>query len=171
MDYPITLTRDDNGTILVSFPDFPEAHTVGDDIEDALGHAPDALATAIDAYIRDRRDIPLPSALVTKYRVTVPALIDAKIGLYEAMRAAKVGKAELGRRLKWHLPQVDRLLAMTHGSKLEQIEAAFSALGKRLVVGVEDVTAAPTRRPGARKARAARAAHGRPRRPSRPSAR
>jgi hypothetical protein len=30
---------------------------------------------------------------------------------------------------------------MTHGSKLAQIEAAFGALGKRLVVGVEDVAA------------------------------
>lgn len=54
-------------------------------------------------------------------------------------------------------PQVDRLLAMTHGSKLKQIEAAFRALGKRLVVGVEDVAAVTTRRRRARKARAARA--------------
>jgi antitoxin HicB len=151
MDYPVKLARDDNGTVLVSFPDFPEAHTFGDDVEAALRHAPDALATAIDASIRSRRDIPLPSALMTKYRVTVPALIEAKVRLYEAMRAAKVGKAELGRRLNWHLPQVDRLLAMTHGSKLDQLEAAFSALGKRLVVGVEDVTAAATKRRGPKK--------------------
>ena len=49
-----------------------------------------------------------------------------------AMRAAKVGKAELWRRLDWHLPQVDRLLTMTHGSKLEQLEAAFGVLGRRI---------------------------------------
>ncbi len=30
-------------------------------------------------------------------------------------------------------------VAMTHGSKLEQLEAAFKALGKRLAVDVEDV--------------------------------
>ena len=52
------------------------------------------------------------------------------------MRDAKVGKAELARRLDWHLPQVDRLLAMTHGSKLDQLESAFRAMGKRLVIGV-----------------------------------
>jgi antitoxin HicB len=68
----------------------------------------------------------------------MPALIEAKVRLYEAMRDAKVGKAELARRLDWHLPQVDRLLAMTHGSKLEQLEAAFRVLGKRLTVDVED---------------------------------
>jgi hypothetical protein len=35
MDYPVKLQRDDNDTILVSFPDFPEAHTCGDDVEEA----------------------------------------------------------------------------------------------------------------------------------------
>ena len=139
MDYPVTLEPDDNGAILVSFPDFPEAHTLGENKEDALAHAVDALATVIDAYIKDRRDIPLPSAIVVSHRVTTPALFEAKIRLYEAMRAAKVGKSELARRLDWHLPQVDRLLEMTHASRLEQLEVAFSVLGKRLVVGVQDI--------------------------------
>jgi antitoxin HicB len=139
MDYPVILAKDDNDTVLVNFPDFPEAHTFGDDVDDALAHAPDALATVIDAYIKDHRDIPLPSATATRYWVTVPALIEAKVRLYEAMRAAGVGKSELARRLDWHLPQVDRLLEMTHGSRLEQLEAAFRVLGKRLVVGVQDI--------------------------------
>jgi antitoxin HicB len=138
MDYSVILERDDNGTILVSFPDFPEAHTYGDNEQEALAHAADALATVIDAYIKDRRDIPLPAAKVTRHRVTMPALVETKVCLYEEMRAAHVGKAELARRLKWHPPQVDRLLEMTHGSRLEQLEAAFSVLGKRLVVSVED---------------------------------
>jgi antitoxin HicB len=146
MDYPVTLTPDDNGTVLVTFPDVEGAVTFGDTIDEALTRAPDALATILEAYIKDRRPIPLPSTRRTKYRVAVPALVEAKIRLYEAMRSAKVGKAELGRRLDWHLPQVDRLLAMTHGSKLAQLEAAFGALGKRLVVGVEDVAAVRRRR-------------------------
>jgi antitoxin HicB len=145
MDYPVTLERDDNGTILVSFPDLPEAHTFGEDESDALERAKDALATVIDAYIKDRRDIPSPSAVVARHRVTMPALVEAKVRLYETMRAAKVNKSELARRLDWHLPQVDRLLEMTHASKLEQIESALAVMGKRLVVGVEDVT---NRRPG-----------------------
>src|SRR4051794_1296612 len=79
MEYPITLARDTNGTVLVSFVDFPEAHTFGEDVPDALRRAPDALATVIDAYIKDRRDLPLPSTVVTQYRVRVPALIEAKM--------------------------------------------------------------------------------------------
>jgi antitoxin HicB len=151
MDYPVTFEHDNNGTVLVSFPDFPEAHTFGEDEADAALRARDALATVIDAYIKDRRDVPLPSATVTKHRVAIPALVEAKMRLYETMRSGKVGKAELAKRLDWHLPQVDRLLAMTHGSRLEQLEAAFRALGKRMVVGIEDVREPP---PPARRRRA-----------------
>src|SRR2546423_13637418 len=98
MDYPVVLEEDDNDTILVSFPDFPEVHTFGNDRDDALRQAVEALATGIDAYIKDRRDIPLPSAKVTKHRVTLPALSEAKVYLYEAMRRANVNKSELARR-------------------------------------------------------------------------
>ena len=77
--------------------------------------------------------------MAAKHRVTVPALVEAKIRLYETMREVKVGKSELAKRLDWHPPQVDRLVAMTHGSKLDQLESAFRAMGKRLVIGVEDV--------------------------------
>jgi len=142
LDYPVTLTPDDNGTVMVSFTDLP-ADTFGDDREDALEHAVDALATILDAYIKDGREIPAPSK--GRVRVTVPALIEAKIRLYEVMRDERVTKAELGRRLRWHGPQVDRLLAMKHGSQLDQLEAAFSALGKRLVVRIDDQVPAPNR--------------------------
>jgi antitoxin HicB len=60
MQYPVTLTRDDNETILVIFPDPPEAHSYGDDAADALAHARDALAAVIDAFIKDKREVPRP---------------------------------------------------------------------------------------------------------------
>lgn len=131
-DYPVRLEPDDNGTVLVSFPDFPEAHTFGDDGPDALLRAQDALATVIDAYIKDRRPMPAPSEGLP--RVPVPALVAAKVQLYEAMLAGRIKKSELARRLHWHLPQVDRLLDIRHGSKLEQLEAAAAVMGRRLVV-------------------------------------
>lgn len=139
----MVLERDDNDTILVRFPDFPEAHTFGEDRLDALNHAADALATVIDAYIKDRRPIPAASTASPRRRgsfiVSVPALTEAKVKLYEAMRSGKVGKAELAKRLGWHLPQVDRLIDVHHASRLDQLEAAFSVMGKRIVVSIEDV--------------------------------
>jgi antitoxin HicB len=54
--------------------------------------------------------------------------------LYEAMRGQGVGRAELARRLRWHLPQVARVLDLRHASRMEQVEAALAALGLRLIV-------------------------------------
>ena len=41
--------------------------------------------------------------------VSPSALECAKLGVYQAMMAQGIRKAELARRLGWHMPQVDRL--------------------------------------------------------------
>ena len=139
MKYPVKLTRDTNDTILVTFPDVPEAITFGDDEQEALLRASDALEAALAMYVDDRRDIPEPSAVKRGMRaVSLPALSEAKINLYRAMRQAGVTKAELARRLNCHMPQVDRLLDLDHASRLDQLESAFLAIGKKLTIAVED---------------------------------
>jgi antitoxin HicB len=137
--YPVTVERDDNDTFLVTFPDFPEAQTFGETKEEALARAVDALATVIDGYIKDRQAIPRPSR-ITKYSATLPALMTSKVCLYEIMRSERIGKAELARRLRWHLPQVDRLLDVHHASRLDQMESAFDVLGRRMVLLVRKVS-------------------------------
>jgi antitoxin HicB len=137
--YPVVLSRDTNGTILVSFPDVPEAHTFGEDDSEALACAVDALETALSMYIEHRREVPKPSPVKKRAKcVVLPALTEAKVALYQAMRQAGIKKAELARRLGWHMPQVDRLLDLNHASRLDQLEAAFAALDKRLSVSVQD---------------------------------
>jgi len=134
--YAVKLSRDANDTILVDVPDVPEAHTFGDDREEALARAVDAIETALMGYIEDRQEIPSPRATKRGEFVTLPALTEAKLALYSAMRAAGVGKAELARRLNCHLPQVDRLLDLMHSSRLDQLEAAFRVLGKQLSIEI-----------------------------------
>jgi len=136
MQYPVTITPDD-GQFTVTFPDVPEAVTFGETRDEALQRAPDALLTIFDAFMKDRRDIPVPSQ-TTGDAIELPVLESAKIELYRAMRAGNIGKSELAKRLHWHLPQVDRVLRVRHGSQLDQMEAAFAALGKKLVLTVVD---------------------------------
>jgi antitoxin HicB len=136
--FRVKLSKDTNDTILVEVPDVPGAVTFGEDREEALLRAADAIETALMGYIDLRRDLPAPRAGGKGPFVTLPALTEAKLALYTAMRNAKVGKAELSRRLNCHLPQVDRLLDLRHASRLDQLEAAFRALGKRLSVQVDE---------------------------------
>ncbi|MSO93728.1 MAG: type II toxin-antitoxin system HicB family antitoxin [Rhodospirillales bacterium] len=137
--YPARFISEPEGGFTVTFRDVPEAITWGEDRPEALSMAGDALETALSTYV-DRR-LPLPRA--TKLRraealVPLSALGAAKAALYETMRRQGVGKAELARRLDCHLPQIDRLLDLCHSSKLEQVESALAALGKRLLIGVRD---------------------------------
>jgi antitoxin HicB len=136
--YPVDLERDTNGTLLVTFPEFSEAVTFGDDESDALLRAVDALETVLAARIDDREEIPLPSPAAGRPSVVLPALTAAKVLLYRAMRERGVRKADLARRLGWHGPQIDRLLDLNHASRLDQIEAALAALGKRLTLDLAD---------------------------------
>jgi antitoxin HicB len=137
--YSVKLLKDTNGSFLVDVPAIPEAHTCGDDRQEALLRAIDAIETALMGYIEDRRTIPPPDAPLSRRNyVILPALTEAKLALYQTMRTARVGKAELARRMHCHLPQVDRLLDLRHKSRLDQIEAAFKSLGRRLVVDIQD---------------------------------
>ncbi len=139
MEYPARFTLDKEvGGFVVTFPDIPEAITQGDTIEEAMAMGSEALTMALTFYTEKNQDLPAPSVPKRGQRmVPVPALAETKFKLYTALRAAGIKKIELARRLKCSPSQVDRLLDITHASRLDQLEAAFHAIGKRLTVGVE----------------------------------
>ena len=136
-DYPVTLTPDD-GSVLVTFADVPEAITFGADEQEALMQAVDALESGLSFYVDARQPLPLPSKPKRGQKTVRPSAMEcAKLGVYQAMTDQGIRKAELARRLGWHMPQVDRLFDLRHASKFEQIETAAAVLGKRLVLSVE----------------------------------
>ena len=135
-DYPVTLTPDD-GTVLVTFPDVPEAITFGADMDEALLQAIDALESALSFYVDDRKPLPVPSKPRRGQKTVRPSALEcAKLGVYRAMTEQGIKKSELARRLGWHMPQVDRLFDLRHASRLDQIEAAARALGRQVEVSV-----------------------------------
>lgn len=135
--YPVTVVKDTNGSFLVAVPDLPEANSVGDDAEEALLNAGDAIETALRIYFDERRPVPLPSkARKGQPTVALSALEEAKVLLWNEMQAQNVRKAELARRLNVHMPQVDRLFDLKHASKFEFIELAAKALGKTFEVSL-----------------------------------
>src|SRR5687767_4349867 len=91
LSYPVVLEPDDNGTLLVTFPDVPEAVTFGDDEEDALMRAVDALETMLAARMDDREEIPLPSPTEGRPRATLSALMSERVRLYRASATRRVG--------------------------------------------------------------------------------
>ena len=135
-DYPVTLTPDD-GAVLVTFPDVPEAITFGADEDEAMLYAVDVLETALSMYVDARKLLPSVSKPLRGQKTVRPSALEcAKLGVYQAMTEQGIKKSELARRLGWHMPQVDRLFDLRHASKLDQIEAAAKVLGRHVEVRV-----------------------------------
>jgi hypothetical protein len=65
-------------------------------------------------------------------------LTAAKLEVYRAMRQAGLEAAELAQRLGWP-PKKITIFDGYHAVRLEQLEAALSALGRRLIVTSEPV--------------------------------
>ncbi len=135
--YPCQITPDEGGAFIVTFPDVPEAITGGDDRAEALAMAEDALATALAAYVHEKRDIPAPSDVAAgRQLVAVPPVVAAKLALYSAMRSEGITKVELARRLGVSESAVRKLANPDHRSHMSQLQKALAAVNRSVRVEV-----------------------------------
>jgi antitoxin HicB len=135
--YPVQLEVEGDGGYVVTFPDFGIGATQGESFDEALVQAADLLETMVANYMAEGWDLPAPSAVAGRPLVRLAPLVAAKAEVYRAMRAAGVSKAELARRVGVSPQQAQRLFDIRHASRLDQIDAALAALGRRLVVTTE----------------------------------
>jgi len=132
--WPIDLIPAEEGGLIVNFPDLPNGWSQGETRGEALAQAEDLLDEMILGKMAHNEDVPRPSSRKGRPVVALPALTAAKFEAYRAMRAAGLNKRQLAERLGWQPSQVTRLFDGRHASRLDQIEAALNALGRRLVV-------------------------------------
>jgi antitoxin HicB len=137
--YPFTLTPDEDGRLVVAFPDVKGASTDGADEAAAVANAADCLTAALIGYIRSREPIPRPSPARGRRTIALPPLMAAKLALYSAMLEQGVANADLADRMGTSEPEVRRLLDLDHRSDLRRIEAALAELGRRLEIRVRNV--------------------------------
>ena len=86
------IQKDDNGTLLILFPDIPEAVAVAEQADDIQTQALQGLLCALDGYIDDRRFIPIPD-LSNDNAIEIPALETSKILLHNEMLLQGVRKS------------------------------------------------------------------------------
>ncbi|WP_120993120.1 type II toxin-antitoxin system HicB family antitoxin [Stutzerimonas urumqiensis] len=137
-DYAVRFETHDSPGIAVFCRDLPELNSYGDDEAHALSEAVDAIETTLSLYVDQRRAIPAATpAEPGEHVVALPTVTVAKIHLWNEMMARGMRKADLCRLLDLKPVTADRLVDFLHASKIEQIEKALAALGKRLRVSIE----------------------------------
>jgi antitoxin HicB len=129
------------GGYVVTFPDFGYGVTQGESDVEAVEMAQDLLMLTIGDFIKESRPLPVPKRhRGAKFRpVALPALQAAKVDLYISFLESGLKKAEFARRIGIPKTHIERLFSLRHHSRLDQIESAFTALGKRLHVEVRNV--------------------------------
>lgn len=136
--YPVVL-RELPDTVLVSFPDVPEALTEGETVEDAMREAVDCLVAALGGYVQAGQPIPVPSERQSASLVGLPALVAAKVALYQTMLGQPEDKAGLAERIGMTESALERLVDLDQRSPIGQVEDALHALGLDLRVEVSAV--------------------------------
>lgn len=125
----------------MSFRDFCSAgqpggggYTYGATREAALHQAADLLETIVANCLAEGWQVPPPSPARGRPLVALDPLVAIKVELYRAMHTAGISKAELARRMGIAPQQAQRLFDTNHASRIDQLAAAFAALGRRLVI-------------------------------------
>ena len=136
--YAVGLVPAEEGGFVVTCRDLPQLVTQGEDLENALIEAADAMDEVFAAYMHGGLTLPAPSKTRKgEHVVAPPAETMAKAALYVAMKDAGISKVQLAKRLGVDEKEVRRLLDPHYGSKLPRIAQAVEALGRRLVIGLE----------------------------------
>lgn len=131
------------GNIVVTFPDVPEVVTQGRGEADARTMAEEALGLGLLSYLVRGKPLPKPCAKGRNLvDIAVAPDVAAKLAVLESFAAAGISKSELARRIGKDEKEVRRILDPKHPTKLLALTVALRALGKRLVVGVEEAEAA-----------------------------
>lgn len=130
-------TQEEEGGFVVTFPDWPEAITQGESLEDAYAQAEDALEEAVANRIAMKLALPPASeVLAGMYAVAVPAPTAVKAALYSALQEDSRTQLELAALLGVDGREIRRLLDPYHPTKLTRIHELLRTLGKRLEVRV-----------------------------------
>ena len=137
--YPARLEPDEEGRLVVHFPDLPEALTDAVDEAEALAEAADCLSEALAGRIHRGEEIPLPSPLRDGlYAVAPEPTIALKAALYEALGKRGMTVTELARRLDLDEREAARLVDPRARTRLTSLEAALAALGYEIGIEVRE---------------------------------
>jgi len=140
MKYPAVFEPAPEGGFVITFPDIEGTISQGDNEQDAQEMARDALITMIAHLIRHGKTVASPRLRKGRnYRmIELPAIVALKTELYIVFRNSGLSKTALAQKLGIPKTKVDRLFDFRNHTRLDQIEDAFAALGKRLALQIED---------------------------------
>lgn len=94
--YPAVFEHNELGGYSVWFPDLPECHTDGDDLEDAADMAAEAMSLVIESYIDHARSLPKPSLTFRPDGGALLAFVSCEVDTSDRLVSARSAAELLG---------------------------------------------------------------------------
>ena len=136
LNYPARFQKERDGYV-VTFRDIPEALTSGATKKEAMEMAADALATAMEFYFEDRRQVPMPTkARKGEEVIELPASVAVKVLLLNEMLKENMTPSKLAKKLDTSPQTITRIVDLHHATKIDTLADAFKAMGKTLSFSV-----------------------------------
>ncbi len=137
IEYPAIFEPADEGGYTITFPDFPEAISEGDTLEEAIFNAIEVLDLTLKSRIEDNENIPLPHFQEGENVHMIAPDVNIQAALLIRLNRGDRKFSDLARTLGTSWPAVSRLEDPKHWPSLRQLDKIASALGKRLVLSLE----------------------------------
>lgn len=131
-DYKI-VAHEENGHFWSSCPDVPEAHSVGDTLEELLENAVEGITLALSIYVERRQLLPEVTDRGDHF-VRLPVITVAKGLLWDMMLRCNMTRTDLADALGISPTAAGRLVDFEHTSKMESLENALALFSLRLQV-------------------------------------
>lgn len=131
-NYPVNLLVEPEG-VTATFDGLSGVTFAASEAE-ALREAADLLVSCLSIFVDEGKEIPAPGEANGRPMVSVTVLEAAKLALHDAMVAGNISNVDLARRLGLSESIVRRLRDPLYSSKMDKVEAALHAVGRRAVV-------------------------------------
>jgi antitoxin HicB len=137
IEYPAIFDPADEGGYTITFPDFPEAISEGDSLEEANYNAIEVLDLTLKSRMEDNEIIPLPHCESGANVHMIAPDVNIQAALLVKLNRGDKKFSDLARTLGTSWPAVSRLEDPKHWPSLRQLDKIAAALGKRLVLSLE----------------------------------
>lgn len=137
IEYPAIFDPADEGGFTITFPDFPEAISEGDTLEEANYNATEVLGLTLKSRMEDNEHIPLPHSESGANVHMIAPHVNIQAALLVKSNRGEKKFSDLARTLGTSWPAVSRLEDPKHWPSLRQLDKLAAALGKRLVLSLE----------------------------------
>lgn len=141
ISYECIAEKQEDNKFLVTFPDFEEAITEGESLEEALFNAEEVLTLTLEGRIEEGQDIPVPMSEKSNNGITYKIYPSPRVQSALLVRFIRSQKSlsELARSLETSWPSASRLEDPHHWSSLRQLNRVAEIFGSRLVLSFESI--------------------------------